>query len=101
MALADARKVFTAHLRRKNSWQAEYRADFATKNLLAVAAVTAEQVVEMLECCQETQYSFYAHLDDPNTTVHDFRPKWDGRRWIVKCYLLAGSAWFISVHPLK
>lgn len=101
MTLAGARRVFTRLLGRKNSWQAEYRSDMATKNLLAIGAVTPEQVVKMLDSCKETQYSFYPHLDDPTVTVHDFRPNWDGKRWIVKCYLLTGSAWFISVHPLK
>jgi len=101
MALADARKVFAGLLSHKNSWQAEFRSDMATKNLLAIGEVSPEQVVEMLESCKETQYSFYPHLDDPTVTVHDFRPKWEGKRWMVKCYLLSSSAWFISVHPLK
>jgi hypothetical protein len=70
----------------------------ATKNLVAIGEVTPEQVVEMLDGCKESQYTFNPHLDDPAVRVQDFRPRWDDKRWIVKCYLLTGSAWFISVH---
>jgi hypothetical protein len=101
MALKDARDVFAGLLRTKNGWQAEYRNDLAAKNWLATGAVSPDDVISMLHACRESQYRCYAHLDDPRTTVHDFRPGWEGRRWIIKGYLLSGSALFISVHPVK
>jgi len=97
----DARSVFTTLLSRRTGWQAEYRPDLATKNLLATGAVSAAQVIEMLSCCTESQYECYPHLDDNRTLVHDFRPNWSGKGWIVKCYILSGIGMFISVHPLK
>lgn len=77
----------------------EAREALAEKNLLAIRAVTPEQVAELLRRTTRQQYRTSPHHRAPRITVHEFLPvAADGVGWYIKAYFLQGGAWFISVH---
>lgn len=99
MALDDVRKLLIDALSRQNGYQAEMRADMASKNWLAVRKVTPQQVIGMLRACKDRHYQMYPHLDLPRIMVHEFKPYYENNRWFIRAYLLSSDAVFISVHP--
>lgn len=86
--------------------QHEPREALAEKNLLAVGAVTLDDVKRMVASCTGQQYDRSAHHQVANTEVHEFFPGrgYPGRpQWYVKAYFAPAvrgqyPAVFISVH---
>ena len=76
----------------------EARDALAERNLLAIGAVTADDVIRMLRRCRGGQFRESPHHFDRTVTVLEFRPLIGAERWYVKAYFIADRAVFISVH---
>ena len=70
------------------------RGNIDTKNLLAIGAVSPEQVREVIVRCNGTHHEMSPHHTVGSVTVHVFRR--DG--WYIKAYFLDDNTVFISVH---
>jgi len=68
------------------------------KNEFAQGAVTAEQVIAMIESCRGDRYETRPHDSDRSVIVHIFRPRGRYDGYYVKCFFLDPDIWFISVH---
>lgn len=87
--------------------QHEPREAIAGKNLLAVGAVTTEEVIAVLQRCKGGDHVASDHhlskLRDCGVKVHCFTTWHGGSRWYIKAYFLAAAqadpeAMFLSVH---
>lgn len=76
------------------TYQYESRGDIATKNLLAIGAIAAEELAAIIARCNGTQHSSSPHHRDARIEVHVI--KTDG--WYVKFYFIDPDTMFISVH---
>ncbi|MGG5290031.1 hypothetical protein [Pseudomonas shirazensis] len=70
------------------------RGDIAIKNLLAVGAVSARTVIEVIRSCSGAHHSCSAHHMAPEVIVHVLRR----HGWYIKFYFIEPDTWFLSVH---
>lgn len=70
------------------------RGDIEVKNLLAVGAVSASEVVDIISACSGRHYSSSPHHAVPSIEVHVLRR----HSWYIKFYFIEPQTWFISVH---
>lgn len=100
MGLKSAKlRVVTAL--RAGTFEHEAREALAEKNLLAIGAVSAEFVADLVQRTSGADYSESPHHLDGAVIVHVFRPSVQRNRWYVKVYFLeheGRQAVFISVH---
>ncbi len=73
MGLRDAQSALISALR-EGRYDHEARDVLAEKNLLAIGAVSAEDVIQLLHRCGGNQFRESAHHWDADTTVLEFRP---------------------------
>ena len=83
---------------RDGSYEHERRYAVEEKNLLAMGAIEAEDVVILLQRCRGSEYRVTRHHWDREIEVHGFTPVVDEIRWYMKAYFLGDTAWFISIH---
>lgn len=72
--------------------------DIDEKNLLLTGKVTVDEVIELINATKGPGYSTSKHHLSDDIDVHIFKPKKDGTKWYIKCYLIEPDVWFISVH---
>lgn len=70
------------------------RGDIAVKNLLAMGAVSADEVIDVIHACQGRHYSSSPHHAVPGIEVHVLRRC----NWYIKFFFIEPQTWFISVH---
>lgn len=93
-----ARRRAVASLRSGGGVDHEARDALASKNLLAIGAISCDDVADLLSRCKGGQHSSSPHDFDALTEVHLFKPvDRVGRRWYIKLYFRARTI-FISVH---
>lgn len=68
--------------------------DIAVKNLLAMGAVSADEVIDVIHACQGRDYSSSPHHAVPGIEVHVLRRC----HWYIKFFFIEPHTWFISVH---
>lgn len=100
MGFRDARRRLIAALQ-AGAYQHEALDIRQEKNLLGLGEIEEEAVITLLRRTRGDQYQNSPHHWDRSTTVHVFRPQYEGERWYIKAYFLeseGGGAVFISVH---
>lgn len=70
------------------------RGEIEVKNLLAIGAVSAGEVVDILRGCDGSHYSSSPHHSVPVIEVHVLKRL----GWYIKFYFIEPHTWFISVH---
>jgi len=70
------------------------RGDIEVKNLLALGAVSAGDVIDVIRACNGTHYICSPHHAVPAIEVHVLRRS----GWYIKFYFIEPQTWFISVH---
>lgn len=76
----------------------EGRDDIDIKNLLAIGAVSANEVAELLGRARGNTYSSSPHHFDSTVDVHIIKTSHQGKDWYVKWYFSEPDSIFISVH---
>lgn len=76
----------------------EQRNDIDIKNLLAIGAISAEEVAALINKARGTDYNSSQHHFDKSIQVHIVQVRHQGKSWYIKWYLLEPNSWFISVH---
>jgi hypothetical protein len=72
----------------------ESRNNIDVKNLLAVGAVSVEDVIGLITRAKGTDHQSSPHHLDGSITVHVIKSS----GWYIKFYFLDPDTWFISVH---
>ncbi|MGV2833717.1 hypothetical protein [Pseudomonas shirazensis] len=70
------------------------RGDITIKNLLAMGAVSARAVIEVIRSCSGAHHSCTAHHMAPEVMVHVLKR----HGWYIKFYFIEPDTWFLSVH---
>jgi hypothetical protein len=78
--------------------ETERSGDINKKNLLVTAQVTLEEVKELINCTNGTQYEVSSHHLERLIEVHTLKPLKNGIKWYIKFYFLKPDVVFISVH---
>ncbi|NOQ50745.1 MAG: hypothetical protein GQ578_00790 [Desulfuromonadaceae bacterium] len=76
----------------------EQRGNIDIKNLLAIGAVTPEQVADLIAKARGGDYRCSPHHFDRKVLVHTVKVQHMGSNWYIKWYFLEPDAIFISVH---
>ena len=85
-------------LRSGDGIEHEARDALASKNLLAIGAISCDFVANLLNRCKGGQHISSPHDFDARTEVHVFKPvDVAGKRWYIKLYFRTRTV-FISVH---
>jgi len=74
------------------------RADIDVKNLLAVAAVSLEEVAAIIVRARDDSYSSSPHHQVEEVEVHIIETRFGGEDWYIKWYFVEPNSVFISVH---
>ncbi|MDH0645884.1 hypothetical protein N5D48_03770 [Pseudomonas sp. GD03858] len=69
------------------------RGDIEVKNLLALGAVSADEVIDIVRVCNGSHYSSPHHAV-PAIEVHVLKR----HGWYIKFYFIEPRTWFLSVH---
>lgn len=64
------------------------------KNLLVTGKITVDEVIELMNATNGSQFETSNHHTIIDLEVHIFKPK----GWYIKCYFIEPDIFFISVH---
>lgn len=81
----------------EGDYQHELRDGIDVKNALAMGALSADALAEIVKRCRGSDHSSSPHHGDASITVHVLKTA----GWYIKFYFLDPSTVFISVHPVS
>jgi hypothetical protein len=76
----------------------EQRDAIDVKNLLAIGAVSINDVTQIIKRARGDSYSSSPHHYDETIDVHVLRTEFAGLKWYIKWYFVEPDSVFISVH---